>query len=76
MEQFEDKIQDTENRLLLTLEDVADIFDVPVNTVRDWANTGELYSLSIGPGLDLRFQVRDVMTFILQQSKGQLHVKS
>ena len=66
MGRFEDKIQDIENSILLTLEEAADILDVPVNTVRDWANTGKLSSLPIGPGLDLRFRMDDVISFMMR----------
>ena len=66
MERFEDKIQDIENSILLPLEEAADILDVPVNTVRGWANTGKLSSLPIGPGLDLRFRMDDLIAFMIR----------
>jgi len=66
MEQFEGKTQDERSGILLTLEDAADILDVPVNTVRGWANTGELSSLPIGPRLDLRFRMDDVISFMMR----------
>ena len=66
MERFEDKIQDIENSILLTLEDAANILDVPVNTIRGWTNTGKLSSLTIGPGLDLRFRMDDVIAFMMR----------
>ncbi len=66
MERFEDKIQDIENSILLTLEEAADILDVPVNAVRGWANTGELPSLSIDSGGVLRFRMDDVIAFMMR----------
>jgi hypothetical protein len=66
MEQFEGKTQDERSGILLTLEDAADILDVPANTVRGWANTGELSSLPIGPRLDLRFRMDDVISFMMR----------
>ena len=72
MELFDDKKQYIANNILLTLEDVADLFDVPTNTVRNWANTGELQSLPIDPRLDLRFRMNDVIAFVLKQIKREL----
>ena len=72
MEHFEDKTQDIANSISLTLEDVADILGVPTNTVRGWANTGELPSLPIGPQLDLRFRIKDVIALVLKQIKREL----
>ena len=72
MEQFEDKIQDVGNSILLTLEDVADILDVPTNTVRGWINSGELPSLPIDSRIDLRFQLKDVIAIVLKQIKREL----
>ena len=66
MERFEDKIQDIENSILLTLEEAADILDVPVNTIRGWANTGKLPSLPIGPRGVLRFRMDDVIAFMMR----------
>jgi len=75
VEQFEDNIQDIENNILLTLEDAADILGVPVNTIRDWASTGTLPSLPIGPRGGLRFRMDDVITFLMEQIKGELRIK-
>jgi excisionase family DNA binding protein len=66
MGRFEDKIQDIENSILLTLEEAADILDVPVNTIRGWANTGELSSSPIGPRGVLRFRMDDVISFMMR----------
>ncbi len=66
MERFEDKIQDIENSILLTLEEAADILDVPVNKVKGWANTGELPSLPIDSGGVLRFRMDDVIAFMMR----------
>jgi len=75
MEQFEDNIQDIENDILLTLEDAADILGVPVNRIRDWASTGTLPSLPVGPRGDLRFRIDDVVAFLMEQIKGELRME-
>jgi len=71
MEQFEGKTQDERSGILLTLEDVADILDVHVNTVRGWADIGKLPSLPVGPRGDLRFWMDDVIAFVMEQTKGE-----
>ena len=71
MEQFEGKTQDERSGILLTLEDVADILDVHVNTVRGWADIGKLPFLPVGPRGDLRFWMDDVIAFVMEQTKGE-----
>ena len=75
MKQFEDRIHSIENSILLTLEDVANILDVPVNAIRDWANIGILPSLPIGPSGKLRFRINDVITFVMEQVKRDLGIE-
>ena len=75
MEQFEGKTQDERSGILLTLEDVADILDVHVNTVRGWADIGKLPSLPVGPRGDLRFWMDDVIAFAMEQIKGEPGMK-
>ena len=75
MEQFEDNTQDIENNILLTLEDAADMLGVPVNTIRDWASTGTLLSLPIGPRSELQFRMDDVIAFLMEQIKGELGIE-
>ena len=70
MERFEDNTQDIENSIFLTLEDAADMLGVPVNTIRDWASTGKLPSLPIGPRGELQFRMDDVIAFLMEQIKG------
>lgn len=71
MERFEDKMQDIENGILLTLEDAADMLGVPVNKVRSWASTGKLPSLPISPRGDLQFRMGDVIAFLMEQIKEE-----
>jgi excisionase family DNA binding protein len=66
MEQFEDKTQDVKNNRLLTLEETAEMLDVPVNTIRRWAYTGTLPALSSGRSFEKRFKMTDIMEFILK----------
>ena len=66
MEQLINKMPDAAERFLLKLEDVADILHLPINRVRDLANTGVLPSSRIGSKLDLRFRMDDVITFMMK----------
>ncbi len=75
MEQFEDKTQDVRNDILLTLENVASILDVHVNTVIHLSNLGILKSFRIGPRSERRFRVDDVVAFMLEQIKGELRME-
>jgi len=71
MERFEDKMQNIENAILLTLEDAAEILGVPVNKVKGWASTGKLPSLPISPYGDLQFRMGDVIALLMEQIKGE-----
>ncbi len=64
VEQFEDKTQDVRNDILLTLENVASILDVHVNTVMHLSNLRILKSFRIGPRSDRRFLKEDVDKFL------------
>ena len=70
MEQFEDKAQYVMNDIFLTLEETADILEVPVNTIRNWVTTGKLPSSPIEPRGDLQFRMDAVIAFILKQITG------
>jgi len=76
MELFEDINLCKANGLLLTLEDVADLFDVSTNTVRHWTYTGELQSLPIDPRFDLRFRMNHIIAFVLKQIKKELGMEN
>ena len=75
VEQFEDRIHSIEKNILLTLEDVANVLDVPVNAIRDWARIGILPSLPIGPSGELRFRMNDVITLIMERVKRELGIE-
>ena len=66
MEQFRNKTQDRAREYPLKLEDVADILNVEVSTVRGWVKSKRLPCLHIGPGFDMRFRMDDVMAFLLK----------
>ena len=64
MERFEDNIQGVENNIPLTLEDVAGILDVDVNTVIHLSNLRILKGFRVGPRSDRRFLKEDVDKFL------------
>ena len=75
MEQFEDNIKDVENNISLTLEDVAGILDVDVNTVIHLSNLRILKGFRVGPHSEYRFRMDDVITFLMEQIKGELRME-
>ena len=54
MEQFVNRTREEKNNRLLTLEETASFLDVPVDTIRNWANKGILPALSIGRSFEKR----------------------
>jgi hypothetical protein len=71
VERFESKNQDMADDIILTLKDVADILRVTPTMVRNWANTGELPPVSVGPGDELRFRINEVVAFLMEEiTKG------
>ena len=75
MEQFEDNIQDVENNISLTLEVVAGILDVDVNTVIHLSNLRILKGFRVGPHSEYRFRMDDVVAFLMEQIKGELRME-
>ncbi len=49
---------------LLTGREVATFLNIHLNTVRRWANSGELTCIRIGKRGDRRFRMRDVEAFL------------
>jgi excisionase family DNA binding protein len=66
MEQFGSRTYDRAREYPLKLEDVADILNVEVSTVRGWVKSKRLSCSHMGPGFDMRFRMDDVMNFILK----------
>jgi len=66
MERLRNKTHDKAERYLLKLEDVADILHLPINRVKDLANTGVLPSSRIDSKLDLRFRMDDVIASMMK----------
>lgn len=66
MEYFKNKTHDKAKEYSLKLEDVANLLNVEVSTVRDWVKYKKLPYSHIGPRLDLQFRMDDVMAFILK----------
>jgi len=66
MEYFRNKTHDKAKEYSLKLEDVANLLNVEVSTVRDWVKFKNLPYSHIGPGLDMQFRMDDVMAFILK----------
>jgi hypothetical protein len=70
VEQSEDRAQYVTNDIFLTLEETADILDVPPSTVRGWVITGKLPPSPASPQGELQFRMDAVIAFILKQIAG------
>ena len=55
---------------MLTVNDVARLLSVHINTVRRWSNQGILKAYRIGSRGDRRFRQEDITSFLSQKSKG------
>jgi len=66
MESAEEE-QEARNEILLTLEDVAEVFNVDVSTVESWVNGKLLHAICIDPQSDIRFKGTDILKFICEQ---------
>ena len=62
MEDIEAEDLDT----LLTVDEVASMLHIHINTVRRWSNLGILKSFRIGPRGDRRFRKRDLIHFVIK----------
>ncbi|MBU2535845.1 MAG: helix-turn-helix domain-containing protein [Chloroflexi bacterium] len=65
MEQFSDIIREEDTSSLLTLEEVANMLEAHIDTIRVWADLNALPYLRMGPRGDLRFRMEDVIAFLL-----------
>ena len=54
---------------MLTINDVARLLNVHINTVRRWSNQGALKSYRIGSRGDRRFRREDIESFLAQGNK-------
>ena len=59
----------TEINPMLTINDVARLLNVHINTVRRWSNSGILRAYRIGARGDRRFERIDVLNLLLEQSE-------
>jgi hypothetical protein len=57
----------TSYRKSLTLEDVADIFVIDVNTVKGWADSKLLPCASARTEQEMKFSTEDVFAFLLSK---------
>ena len=55
---------------MLTINEVARLLNVHINTVRRWSNQGALKSYRIGSRGDRRFRQEDIENFLAQGNKG------
>ena len=53
---------------LMTVKEVAELFNVHPNTVRQWSDQGLLKSYRIGPRGDRRFRQDDITSFLNRKS--------
>jgi len=54
---------------MLTVNDVARLLSIHINTVRRWTNSGLLKAYYIGPRGDRRFRQEDIARFLAEQSE-------
>ena len=54
---------------MLTINEVAHLLNVHINTVRRWSNQGTLKAYRIGSRGDRRFRQEDIASFLLTESK-------
>jgi hypothetical protein len=66
VEYFRNKTHDKAKEYSLKLEDVANILNVEISTVRNWVKFKKLPYSHIGPGFDMHFRMDDVMAFLLK----------
>jgi excisionase family DNA binding protein len=55
---------------MLTVKEVASIFNIHTNTIRRWDKKGLLKSYSIGPRRTLRFKQEDILHFLDKSKNG------
>ena len=55
---------------MLTINEVAHLLNVHINTVRRWSNQGALKSYRIGPRGDRRFNREDINSVSLESVRG------
>jgi hypothetical protein len=66
MEHFRSTTHDIAKEYSLKLEDVADLLNVEISTVRGWVKSKTPPYSHLGPGHDLRFRMDDIMAFLLK----------
>ncbi len=54
---------------MLTVNDVARLLSVHINTVRRWSNQGILKAYRVGSRGDRRFRQEDITSFLSQESE-------
>ncbi|MFC2062394.1 helix-turn-helix domain-containing protein [Chloroflexota bacterium] len=55
---------------MLTINEVAQLLNVHINTVRRWSNQGVLKAYRIGSRGDRRFRQEDVANFLAAETRG------
>jgi excisionase family DNA binding protein len=60
---------------MLTINEVAQLLNVHINTVRRWSNQGVLKAYRIGSRGDRRFRQEDVARFVTAGNKVAKHKK-
>ena len=66
MEHFRSTTHDIAEEYSLKLEDVSDLLNVEISTIRDWIKAKKLPYTHVGRGLDMRFRMDDVMALLLK----------
>ena len=68
MAQVEER-QDVQKEILLTSEEMAEVFNVDVSTVEGWVNSKLLSAIFVTPWNDIRFGLDAICKFINEQEQ-------
>ncbi len=63
------------DELTFSLESVAELYEVPTGTVKDWVDRGELQSFGSDPDGEPIFGIEEVINLILEVEKRNLGIK-
>jgi len=66
------EMQDVQNEILLTLEDLAGAFEVDVSTIEGWVNSKLLPAICLTPQYDIRFRLDAICKFINEHEQKWL----
>ena len=63
------------NNKMLTAQELAQLLNVHINTVRRWSNDGKIKVYRIGSRGDRRFKHEDVISFLAESGNQRVFVR-